>query len=304
MKLWIECRDSDGSKVWRGPLSPKRDRLVLITGIQRSIRFARAFSSILTRVADQESLGPVDAIAITQVEKDVYETVLSHLRTAYQRQTSEEFPDDEMAKLLCLVRVKQLEPDDTHKSVCLSLLENSVIDSPADAERAWSEVVATCQRMTSIGSGCNRSMLQARLSDSGVRLAGSPDIRSDIRQLQKATRRELESLAHLARLDAPTAEGPQTIEIQRSVTQVLTTHARGTSMLLTGEPGSGKSGAIYSAAQQLISDDYPVVVLAVDRHPESSLDSLMQQLGPGERACRHPARLAGKFARRAVHRCS
>ena len=201
------------------------------------------------------------------------------LRTGYRKQTGEEFPDDELARLLCLVRVKQLEPDDTHKSVCLSLLENSVIESPADAERAWSEIVANCQRITSMGSGSTRAMLSTHLSDSGVRLAGSPDIRSDIRQLQKATRRELESLAHLARLDAPPAEGPQTIEIQRSVTQVLTRHARSNSMLVTGEPGSGKSGAIYAAAQELISNDCPVVVLAVDRHPESSLDSLMQALG-------------------------
>lgn len=279
VKLWIDCRDGDGSKAWRHPLSPKRDRLVLITGLQRSTSFARGFSSILARIADQESMDPVDAIATTQVEKGIYETVLWHLRMAYRRQTSEEFPDAEIVKLLCLVRVKQLEPDDTHKTVCLSLLENSVIDSHADAERAWSEIVANCQRMTSLGSGSNRSTLSTRLSDSGIRLAGSPDIRSDVRRLREATRMELESLGHLARLDAPTAEGPQAIEIQRSVTQALTKQARGNSMLVTGEPGSGKSGAIYSAAQQLISNNYPVVVLAVDRHPVSSLDSLTKGLG-------------------------
>ena len=279
VKLWIECRDSDGSKVWRGPLSPKRDRLVLITGIQGSTKFATAFASILARIADQESLRPVDAIAITQVQKQVYATVLLHLRTAYQRQASEEFPDEEMANLLCLVRVKQLELDDMHKSVCLSLLENSVIESPGDAERAWSIIVENCQRMASIGSGAKRSVLRTRLSERGVRLAGSPDIQSDIRQLKRVTRRELESIAYRVRLEAPTAEGPQTIEIQRSVTQVLTRHARGNSILVTGEPGSGKSGAIYSAAQQLISNDDPVVVLTVDRHPTSSLESLMQELG-------------------------
>ena len=279
VRLWIDCRDGDGSKAWRRPLSPTRDRLVLITRLQRSIRFARGFSSILARIADQQSIDPVDAVATTQVEKDILETVLRHLRTAYRAQTSEEFPDAEIVKLLCLVRVKQLEPDDTHKTVCLSLLENSVIDSHADAERAWSEIVANCQRMTSLGSGSNRPTLHSRLRDSGIRLAGSPDIRADVRRLQEATRMELESLGHLARLDALTADGPQAIEIQRSVTQALTKHARSNSMLVTGEPGSGKSGAIYSAAQQLISKKYPVVVLAVDRHPVSSLDSLTKELG-------------------------
>lgn len=279
VKLWIQCRDGDGPKAWLRRLNPERDRMALVTGPRQSSTFTKGLTSILARIADRDSLEPVEAIATTQAEEGVYRTVLEHLRRAYRTQTGEDFPDTEMLQLLGMVRVAQLDPSETHKTLALALLETSVIDSPADADRAWSEVVASCQRMASLGSGSNRSVLLARLRDSGIRLAGPPDILADVRRLREATRMELEGLAHLARLDAPTPAGLETIKIERSVTQALAEHARNNSMLVTGEPGSGKSGAVYSAAQQLISDDHPVVVLAVDRHPVSSLESLKQDLG-------------------------
>ena len=50
-------------------------------------------------------------------------------------------------------------------------------------------------------------------------------------------------------------------------------------MLVTGEPGSGKSGAIYSAARHLIECNHPVVVISVDRHLATSSDALRRDLG-------------------------
>lgn len=279
VKLWIKCRDGDGSNAWLRRLSPDRDRLALVAGPRQSSTFTRGLTTVLARIADRDSLEPFEAIATTQAENKVFRTVLGHLRQAYRTQTGEDFPDVEMVRLLGMVRVAQLDPNETHKTLALALLQTSVIDSPVPPDRAWSEVLANCHRMALRGSGSNRSGLLTRLRDSGIRLAGPPDILADVRRLRRAARIELESLAHLARLDAPTPAGLETIEIERSVTQALTEHARDKSMLVTGEPGSGKSGAIYSAAQKLISDDHPVVVLAVDRHPVSSLESLKQELG-------------------------
>ena len=279
VKLWIKCRDGDGSNAWLRRLSPDRDRLALVAGPRQSSTFTRGLTTVLARIADRDSLEPFEAIATTQAENKVFRTVLGHLRQAYRTQTGEDFPDVEMVHLLGMVRVAQLDPNETHKTLALALLQTSVIDSPVAPDRAWSEVLTNCHRMALLGSGSNRSGLLTRLRDRGIRLAGPPDILADVLRLQRATRIELESLAHLARLDAPTPAGLETIEIERSVTQALTEHARDNSMLVTGEPGSGKSGAIYSAAQKLISNDHPVVVLAVDRHPVSSLESLKQELG-------------------------
>ena len=279
VKLWVECRDGGGSKAWLRPLSPERDRLALVTGPRQSSTFIKGMTSILARIADLDSLEQFEAIATTQAETRVYRTVVGHLRRAYRTQTGQDFPDVAMVQLLGMVRVAILDPNETHRTLALALLETSVIDSPVEADRAWSEVVANCHRMALLGSGSNRSLLLTRLRDSGIRLAGPPDILADVRRLRRATRLELDGLAHLTRIEGPTLAGLETIEIERTVMQALVEHARDNSMLVTGEPGSGKSGAIYQAAQKLISDDHPVVVLAVDRHPVSSLESLKQELG-------------------------
>ena len=278
VRLWLECRHSDGSKPWNRPLDPQRDRLVLITGPRRSARFTNSFSTILARIVDHDSLEPVEAIAKTQTQRDTLKTVLCHLGQSARRHTGKELPDHELTMLLSMVRAKQLDPDGMDKTNCLALLEGSVIESPADADRAWLEIVADCQRMAVLSSGSDRAGLRSRLSARGVALVGPSDMAADARRLKGATEEALASLAHLARLYVSASTGMELIEIERSVTRVLTEQAPSDSMLVTGEPGSGKSGAIFSAAQRLISDNLPVVVISVDRHPVTTSDALRRDL--------------------------
>ena len=279
VKLWITSRVSNSYEDRQQPLKRKRDRMVLITGPHRSGIFTRSFSKILARIADRGSLDPVEEIATNQVERRVYETVLGHLRAASRRRTGEEFTDRETTELLSMVRTAQLDFDGMDKTNSLALLGISVVESQPQAEQAWPLIVANCQRMGELGSGVDESGLRRHLKDRDVRLIGPPDIASDVRRLRLSTREELASLIHLARLDVPTPTGPEKIEIVRDVTRVLTETAPIKSMLVTGEPGSGKSGAIYAAAQQLIIGNCPVVVIAVDRRPATSLDDLRHSLG-------------------------
>jgi hypothetical protein len=55
-------------------------------------------------------------------------------------------------------------------------------------------------------------------------------------------------------------------------------HCHQASLLIIGEPGSGKSGALYAAAKQISADGQPVLAIAVDRHPVSTLDELRREL--------------------------
>ena len=278
VRLWIACRSGHGPQHWQRPLSRERDRLMLITSPKRSASFTRSFSSVLARIADRNSLHPVEMIAATKHERRVYDAVLSLVRTAARRHWGEEFSDSEMASLLGMVRTSLLYLDGTDKSNSLNLLRQSVVESPSDTENAWLQVVSFCQTLAERRSGADRTALRTSLRRRGVRLLGIPEMRADIRRLEHATEQELANLEHLACLDVPTANGSKRFEIRRSVTQVLTEHAPNTSMLVIGEPGSGKSGSIYSAARQLVSNGFPVVAIAVDRHPMSSLDALRNDL--------------------------
>ena len=278
VRLWIACRDGRSSNTWQRPLNQRHDRLLLIASPDRSRSFTTTCSRILTRIADRNCLEPVDAIATTQTERRVYDAVLELLRSASTRHAGEPFPDDEMASLLGTLRVVLLDPEGTEKTNCLALLRNNVIETPSDAERSWLRLVADCQHLAERRSGADRAALRASLAAHGIGLAGLSDMAADIRRLRRATQTELASLQHLAYLNVPTLTGTERVAINRRVTEVLADHAPRTSLLVIGEPGSGKSGAIYSAATQLISEGHPVVVIAADRHPLPSLDALGRDL--------------------------
>ena len=279
VRLWITFRDGGSSQDQQYRLNCEQDRMVLITGPHRSGTFMRSFSKILERIRDRGSSVPVEEIATNQIERSVSKTVLGQIRAAARRHTGQEFPDLETTEFLSMVRAAQLDFDGMDKTNSLALLRNSVVESLAEAQGAWPLIVAKCQSMGELGSGVDESGLRRHLKDQGVRLSDALDIAADVRRLRKSTSEELASLTHLARLTVPTAVGPDTIEIERDVTRVLTEEAPINSMLITGEPGSGKSGAIHAAAQQLVSDNCPVVVIAVDRHPAACLDDLRRSLG-------------------------
>lgn len=278
VKLWIASRCSVSSEGLDRPLDPELDRLVLIVGPSHSASFSWSFKKILARIAVRGSLGPVEEIASTKAERSLYDTVRGHLSTAAIENCGKEFTDIETAQLLAMVRTALLDPDGMDKSNCLTLLRQGVLESPADAERAWSLVLDVCRDLSDLSTGTDGSGLRKGLRDSGVTLIGAPRIKADIRRLQQITEEELQGIEHRACLDVPTSDGIEQVEIERDVTRVVTEHAAGESMLVIGEPGSGKSGAIHSAAHQLVSDGHPVVVLAADRHPVASWMDLQRDL--------------------------
>jgi molybdopterin-guanine dinucleotide biosynthesis protein len=277
VRLWIACQSGGSSRSWQRPLDLAKDRMVLVTGGERSTTFTTSLSKVLGRIGDRASLAR-DAVTNTESERAVYDAVVALLRLAFRRHTGGDVSDDTITSLLRLTRVTLLDPEGRDKANSLILLKNAVVEEPADAERAWGELVSTCQRLAENRSGADRAGLRSALVASGVRLHGAPEIAGDVRQLQGFTTDTLSSLAHLAHLDVPTSKGTERIEIQRAVADALVHHARQTSLLIIGEPGSGKSGALYSAARKLIDQGYPVLAIAVDRHPVTTADELRRDL--------------------------
>ncbi|RPJ50036.1 MAG: DUF815 domain-containing protein, partial [Acidobacteria bacterium] len=211
-------------------------------------------------------------------EQGVYDEVLRLLQLAVRRHTGEEAAEAVIASLLRLVRIAVLDPDGRDRGNILALLKTAVLHDPTDAERTWVELVSECQRLAENQSGGDLASLRSFLTSRGIRLLPDQHIAGDVRRLEQFTQETLSSLSHLAHLDVPTATGPGRIEIDRTVTDALVAHAPEKSFLLIGEPGSGKSGAVHSAAERLISQGHPVVVIAVDRHPVPTMDDLTRNL--------------------------
>ena len=279
VRLWIAGQSGRSSRSWQRPLEAGRDRLVLVTGGDRSASFASAFSGILGRIADRGSITPREDIATNQSEINAYDAVLKLLREAMRRHTGQDESDETLTSLLSMTRVVVLDPDGRDKPNALALLKTAVLADPADAERAWTVLVSECQRLAEERSGADRGALRSVLRSQRIRLRGVPEIAGDVRRLTEFTVETLSSLSHLAHLDVPVETGVEKIEIHRAVSDALVEQARETSMLIIGEPGAGKSGAVFSAATRLIEEGHPVVTIAVDRHPVSSVDDLRRNLG-------------------------
>ena len=89
--------------------------------------------------------------------------------------------------------------------------------------------------------------------------------------------KRLESVAELSTL----AIGDRTVKIPRPSTQVLRDAVESTSLLVVGEPGAGKSGAIHDLVESLQQDNRDVVFFAVDRIEARSLGGLRDELALG-----------------------
>jgi len=277
VRLWIACQSGRSTRSWQRPLDLTRDRVVLVTGGDRSTTFAASLSKVLSRIDDRASIAR-DTVTNTEAERSVYDAVVELLRLAFRRHTGADVSDDALTSLLRLTRVAFLDPEGRDKANTLTLLKKAVVADPADADRAWGELVATCQRLAEDRSGADRAGLRNALVSSGVRLQGAPEIAGDVRRLDEFTSDTLASLAHLAYLDVPTGKTTERTEIQRAVTDALVERARQTSLLIIGEPGSGKSGALYSTAKKLVGEGHPVVAIAVDRHPVATQEDLRRDL--------------------------
>ncbi len=97
---------------------------------------------------------------------------------------------------------------------------------------------------------------------------GAPRFDADVTSLRAATALELtRSQPHTV---LPLNDG---IPIVRDADAPLRTAMVGHSLLVIGEPGAGKTGALVSAALALQSADHEVLFLSVDRFPGVTLDA-------------------------------
>ena len=204
--------------------------------------------------------------------------MLTLLRSSVRRHTGEDASEELIASILAVTRVAAVEPDGAHKPNVLALLGNVVVAERTDADGAWRAIVAKCQWLAETRSGADRTALRDVLRSSGFRLLGVPEIAADVRHLEIFTKETLSSLSHLAHTDVPTGTVVKRIEVDRSVTDALVEHSQRSSFLVIGAPGSGKSGAMYSAAERLAASGHPVVAIAVDGHPVLSQEDLRRDL--------------------------
>jgi hypothetical protein len=112
-------------------------------------------------------------------------------------------------------------------------------------------------------------------SSGGTTTGRTQTVRKDIERLRAHT-----AAAHQlqAELSTITVSGV-TVKIARPCTDALLTAAQASSLLVLGDPGAGKSGALYELVRNLLNHGNDVVLFAVDQLAADSPGQLRTELG-------------------------
>lgn len=165
-------------------------------------------------------------------------------------------------------------------------LRSHVVADPKQARRAWEKLEHFFLQADCHGVPVNAASLRKALTTDGIQLTSPPDFADDIARLQKLTTRNLTRLKEHSTLPFGSQAGDR-IHIPRDEEHAaMAGAAKAGHLLVTGEPGCGKSGLIHDLVERLTKDGLPVILLlAEDNSPTLShpLDQIVANWPNGAR---------------------
>jgi hypothetical protein len=278
VRQFASYRDSAGGKnPWERPLDPGLDRLVLATSTKSSTPVREHLPALLARA---RALTPdqriVDA-AVNDGERKMLAVLRSHLSRIWVDVVGAAITEAEELQVLNLLRVQVLDFEEGELGVreARDLLRSSVLENTAQADVAWDSLVTACAGYGGSRSGADRTALQRHLLASQIHIKAPRSYRADIERLRRHSTATLEALHDLSIIKV----GKRVVKIQRPSVAALRRAAEADSIVVVGEPGAGKSGALHDLVEALSNDQSDVVFLAIDRLQARSLGELRLELG-------------------------
>ncbi|WP_372624525.1 hypothetical protein [Falsiroseomonas sp.] len=258
---------------------PGRDRLVLATTPGASISVRTHFKAICARARDG-ALRTWDELATTDAEKSALDIVRRRVRAARGCGPADDWAPTYALLSALSVAVLGVDDGEAEAEGAIQALRQCV---PQDrAALAWRTICDEMVRLAADRSGVDREGLRRVLRAHDVPLLDAPDLLPDIAQLRQCSERARRALAGNAVLP-PAASGGRPVEIPRRVSDEIAAAAEGGNLLVVGEPGAGKTGALLQAARRIEAGGRPVLVLQAD-----SPDVARLRDGPDASGARHP----------------
>lgn len=201
---------------------------------------------------------------------DLFET---HARTGWAALSTTPPTDDDlvmMARLFRIVRFSMNEGEDNWREAS-RLIGARLYGSEAAGDAPLRDLKAIIRGMIGNGAPADRAGLLRELRRLGHNDVGAADYSADLDRLSAATDAELARLAGHTRL--PVGGG---IPIARASDGPLSAAVDSGSLIVTGEPGAGKTGALVALAETRRSAGDTVVFLSVDRFPGVAIAANLQ----------------------------
>jgi hypothetical protein len=213
----------------------------------------------------------------SSAERDALDLFETHARTAWAAHSATPPTDDElaaMARLFRIVRFSMNEGEDNWREASRLLGARLYGGEPA-GDGPLRDLKGIIRGMIGSGAPANRAGLLHELRRLGHNDVGAADYTADLERLSAATEAELARLAGHTRL--PIAGG---VPIARASDGALVAAVDTGSLIVIGEPGAGKTGALVALAQARRAAGDTVVFLSVDRFPGVAIAAdLQSELG-------------------------
>jgi len=258
-------------------LDPDRDRFVLLLGPNSSAPIRVSLLAVLNRL---RSLAPGQALecaAINKEERRAFSVFREHVARSLQRISGLQLVDSDLREFIAFVRIHTLDVDDggSAEREAKNFLRSVILRDVTQADVAWNTLVQTCAQFACDRAGGDRHSLQRVLLAAGIWPQALHSYRADIERLRVYCRNTVALLADLSSIQVGQIE----VKIRRRSTQVLREAAEDGSLIVVGEPGAGKSGALHDLVVALQNEQRDVVFLAVDRLEAQSLAALREEIG-------------------------
>lgn len=271
--------NSQGHRSWERSLDPGTDRLVLVVGPHSSASIREDLPAILRRARHLVRGQPISDCAQNAKESRVFGVIEAHVSRLWSSLAGYAPSADELLGLLQLLEVTTLavDEDGSDELTAKDMLRGEVLAKPADADNAWNNLVQSGTAMAVGRSGLDRGMLQARLCDAGISVRAARSYRNDIKHIRSLTERTVLRLERFA----STVVGDATVKIDRPCTAALRKMAAEGSLVVVGQPGAGKTAALYELARRLLDEESDLFFVAADDIAALSVNALSQELGLG-----------------------
>ena len=268
VRHWLACRTGNGDPEWNRPLDSSRDRLVLAVSPQAP----KPVREDLPKALRQRSQPGPDVLTVAQRRAmEVFGSCVAH---AWESATKDAFDPKFPDQLAALVRVLVFDVDGAQGTTA-EILAGSLSER-TDATAALNVLEALCGQMMKERAGADLGSLREGLMAKGVGLAAAPKYQHDISRLIQHTKSVAHSLRRHERIEP--ADG-ESASIVRECQEAVDASTLKESLLIVGEPGSGKSGVVNQLARRLVMQGEDVLELAADQHSVESLEGLSRDLG-------------------------
>jgi hypothetical protein len=262
---------------WSRTLYPDADRLLLVTSSESPATIRIHLRKVLQRVGGLHPEQSVMDAAKNDGEKGALVEIVKLVDREWTRVTGAPPTADEQRLFLKLFDVEVLDPDDgeINESEAKSDLAANVLEDASQEHLAWTSLVTLCGKSAARQAGFSVGALRHSLRDDGLVLKPTPSCAKDIDALKKYTKTTLDQLAGLSRIRI----GGGDLKVERAAVTELLKIADQTSSLIVGQPGAGKSGAIYEAARRLYEQGRDVLCFAADRLDFTNHSQVQAELG-------------------------